>query len=41
MFPVPGSCLQLIRATDDQEWSFKQGRQGDSARANGDLICDE
>jgi hypothetical protein len=40
-FPVPGSCLQSIPATDVQECLFKQRRQGDSARANDDLNCDE
>jgi hypothetical protein len=33
--------LQSIPATDVQECLFKQRRQGDSARANDDLNCDE
>jgi hypothetical protein len=40
-FPVPGPWLQLIPATVVQESLFGQGRQGNSARANGDLNCDE
>jgi hypothetical protein len=40
-FPVPGPWLCLIPATDLQEWSFGQGRQGDSMLHNGDLNCDE
>jgi hypothetical protein len=31
----------MIPATDVQERSFRQGRQGDSVRPNDDLNCDE